>query len=173
MLSDTKPGAKSKPANTGEAPKKERLSEEEEMDREVASAALFEGLLSDNGIQALNKAFKTPEPAKAVAMLIFNVIEPAQVASMDSETPLSPRVWLAGGGAVDELLDEVADNADLFGVEEDQIEEMYSPIKQEVTSLLQQRGEALQQEGMQASQAPPQQAPVPMPGGGSPMMGGA
>lgn len=156
------------------APKQERLSEEEEMDREVASAALFEGLLGDEGIGALTKAFNSPEPTKAVALLIFSVIEPAQVASMDSDTPISPRVWLAGGGAVDEFLDEVADNADLFGLEEDQVEEMYGPIKQELTGILQKRGESLQQEGMQASQPQQQPSPAPMPGGGQPnMMGGA
>jgi nucleotide-binding universal stress UspA family protein len=124
---------------------------------------LFEGLLSEQGLNAISKALNSPEPAKALALLIYNVIEPAQVASMDSDTPISPRVWLASGGAVDELTDELYELAGALGVDEEMLEEIFPSVKQEVAAILQKRGQDLQQQGMSASQ--PQPSPAPMPGG--------
>lgn len=141
----------------------EKLDKEELLDQEIASAALFEGLLSEEGQNAVSKALQSPEPAKALALLIYNVIEPAQVASMDSDTPLSPRVWLANGGAVDELLDELEDLASNFGMDEEMFESMLPGVKQEVAAILQKRGQDLQQQGVSASQ--PRPSPAPMPGG--------
>jgi hypothetical protein len=137
----------------------DKLNDQESMDQEIASAALFEGLLNEQSLNAVGKALGSPEPAKALALLIFNVIEPAQVASMDTDTPLSPRVWLARGGAVDEFLDELADLGDMFGMEDEDILDMAPAIKQEVAGILQQRGSDLQAQGAQAQQAQAQSAP--------------
>lgn len=153
------------PMEEESAPRQEdKLNKDEMMDQEIASAALFEGLLSEEGLSAIERALKSPEPAKALALLIYNVIEPAQVASMDTDTPISPRVWLANGGAVDELFDELYELAGALGVDDDMLEEMFPSIKQEVAGILAKRGADLQQQGMSASQ-PPSPAPVPTMGG--------
>jgi hypothetical protein len=151
------------PSPQAKARPEDRLDEDELLDQEIASAALFEGLLSESGLDAIGKALRSPEPAKALGVIIYNVIEPAQVASMDSDTPISPRVWLSTGGAVDELMDELADLGGMFGMEEDEILDMAGPVKREVAAILQKRGQDLQQQGMSASQ--PQPSPAPMPGG--------
>lgn len=146
------------PSKQPNEPPSDSLNDDEKMDQEIASAALFDGLLNEQSLAAISKAFKSPEPAKAVALLIFNVIEPAQVASMDTDTPISPRVWLANGGAVDELIDELADLGEMFGLDEESVLDMAPVIKREVAAILQKRGSDLQ---AQASQAQTPQAPAP------------
>lgn len=154
--------ARKNPQEAAPTPQGEdKLNEEELLDQEVASAALFEGLLNEQSLGAVGKALNSPEPAKAVALLIFNVIEPAQVASMDTETPISPRVWLANGGAVDELMDELASLGEMFGMDEEDILDMTPSIKQEVAAVLQKRGSDLQAQGAQSQRGPAPAPPQP------------
>jgi len=73
--------------------------------------------------------------------------------SMGTETPLDPRIWLAGGGVVDELMAEIAEIASDNGVPF-RIAEILPPTKEALVPLLQERGKQLKGEfeGQQQSQ---------------------
>lgn len=152
------------PKPNASSPQESDLSAEEEKDSQIAASMLTQTFLSDQGADSLATALATPEPAKAVAIIVSQVIEMAQRESAKTEAPMSPRVWLAEGGAIDDAAEDVYKVAQANGIELPS--GFFSQLKQEVAGLLQRRGKELAAQG----EAPPGGAPEQQPaGGGAPV----
>jgi hypothetical protein len=141
-----------------------KMSEEEKADLKIASSILTQSFLSPEGEQALATALGSPEPAKAVAVIISQLIEMTQTETANTPTPMNPTVWLADGGAIDNAEEDIEKVAEANGIElPEGFEEM---VIDGVAELLARRSESIQQESagaQQASQAP--SGPAPMMGG--------
>ena len=152
----------------GKAPSQGRLSDEEEMDQEIGTAVLVDTFLGGEGEQGISRALNSPEPAKALAIQIFSVIEATQTESMDTEMPLSPRMWLAQGGAVDDFMEDLSEFGPRFGADSATIEGLAPSVKQELVTMFQARskdlaGQAAQQGGGGMGGPPQAGPPAPMP----------
>lgn len=152
-----------------EAGGKKQLSKEEAADLKIASSLLTTSLLSEQGEEALATALTGPEPEKAVAVLISQIIEMAQTESADTEIPMTPTVWLMEDGAIDNAEEDIEAVAEANGVElpEDFIE----LVVDEVAAVLMKRRDDIiaQQEANGGGGAPsPGAAPLP----GQPQQGG-
>jgi hypothetical protein len=146
----------------GEEESMPSLTKEQAADLKIASSILTTAFLSEEGEQALVTAIDSPEPAKAVAVMISQLIEMAQTESGQTNTPLDPTVWLMEEGAIDEASDDIEKVAEANGIVlPDDFEEM---VIDEVAQLLSRRSESIQQgQGSQPPQAPA--GPAPMMGG--------
>lgn len=152
----------SKAGNNKPESKEPSLSPEEKADVKIASSMLTQSFLSEEGSQALAKALSTPEPAKAVAMIISQIIEMAQTESQQTDTPLTPTVWLMDGGAIDEAEDDIEAVAEASGI---QLPEGFEEaLIDEVAVLIERRAAEFQK-------APQDGAPSPAPVPGQPMGG--
>ncbi len=141
-----------------EPPEEQEVDEAMEADIGTASGMLGSLILQPEGQQAVVKALQSSNPPKMVAMFLAQGIEMIQRRSMETETPLDPRIWLADGGVVDEIMPDLAEVADGNGVPI-RIGDMLPPLKQELTKVIQTRGQQLQQEhqgqGQQQPAGPP------------------
>jgi len=128
---------------------------------------LTTSLLSEQGEQALVTALAGPEPEKAVAIIIAQIIEMAQTESGQTDIPMTPTVWLMEGGAIDNAEEDIEAVAEANGIElPDDFEEM---VIDEVATVLMKRREAILAQQQQGGGAPPSPAPMPgQPMGGMP-----
>ena len=119
----------------------------------TAHGILGSMVLAPEGEQTVVKALSSSNPPKMLAMFLIQGIEMIQRRSMGTGTPLDPRIWLAGGGVVDELMAEIAEIASDNGVPF-RIAEILPPTKEALVPLLQERGKQLKSEfeGQQQSQ---------------------
>lgn len=136
-----------------------KLSPEEAADLKIASSLLTTSLLSEQGEQALVTALSGPEPEKAVAIIIAQIIEMAQTESGQTDIPMTPTVWLMEDGAIDNAEEDIEMIAEANGIElPDDFEDM---IIDEVALLLERRAGEFQKS---QQQQPAGGAPAPMPG---------
>lgn len=106
-----------------ESPEEARLTEEEEADLRIA-VTLSKNIIDDGGIEVIDQALSgSSDPAQVIGQFLMQV-----VAQMSEELPkelnLSPRVFLAEGGWVEEISDylqevyevpeNVMDRAEMF-----------------------------------------------------------
>lgn len=143
------------------------LPKEMQADKKIAAAMLTNAFLSEEGEQSVVAALSSPEPQKALAMVIAQLMEMALTESFNTDTPMSPEVWLMEDGAIDEAEDDIEKVAEANGVElpDDFIE----GVIDNVAVLLQKRGEQGAAMEQQQQQQPGQGQP---PAGPAPMMGG-
>ncbi len=135
----------------------EELDESGNLDIKTARGLLGSLILSPEGDAAVTKAISSSNPTKMLAMYLLQGIEMVQRRSMGTETPLDPRIWLASGGVVDELMPIIAEIASDAGVPLS-IPEILPAVKEQLAQMLQQRGDQLKQEFQGQEQAPPQQS---------------
>lgn len=136
-----------------------KLSPEEAADLKIASSLLTTSLLSEQGEQALVTALSGPEPEKAVAIIIAQIIEMAQTESGQTDIPMTPTVWLMEDGAIDNAEEDIEMIAEANGVElpDDFVELVIDEV---ATVLMKRREDILAKQ--QGGSAPP--SPAPMPG---------
>jgi hypothetical protein len=146
--------------------KEDSLDEAAEQDIKTAHGMLGSMILEPEGEQAVVKALSSSNPPKMLAMFLVQGIEMVQRRSMGTDTPLDPRIWLANGGVVDELMAEVAEVASDNGVPF-RIAEVLPATKQALVPLLQERGSQLKGEfeGQQQQQPSSPQANMAAPTG--------
>lgn len=138
MLSRNQPKERYEDEEDMDRSSQARGSSDEEADLKIASSMLTQAVLSDQGSESLLAALNTPEPAKAVAMILAQIMEMALTESLQTETPMSPGVWLMEDGAIDEAGDDIEAVALTAGIElpEDFIEEVIDSV----AILIQERG---------------------------------
>lgn len=142
------------------------IPKEMKADKQIASSMLTQAFLSEQGEASLVTALQSPEPAKAVAVIISQIMEMALTESMNTDTPMSPEVWLMEDGAIDEAEDDI----EAVAVANDIAlpEDFAESIIDNVAMILQKRGEsgAAMEQGGGMGGAP---SPAPMPAmGGMP-----
>lgn len=134
-------------------------------DIKTAHGMLGSMLLEPEGEQAVVKALSSSNPPKMLAMFLIQGIEMIQKHSMETDTPLDPRIWLAEGGVVDELMAEIAEIAADNGVPF-RIAEMLPAIKQSIVPLMQERGNQLKEGQTDQQNQGPLQNNMASPSGG-------
>lgn len=142
----------------------QKLSEEEELDANIAYGLLASAFLEDPSIQGIREIFKAQDPAPAAAALISGAIK--QITE-EGDVELSPNVWLADGGAVDRAVDLIADI--VGGLDEATKNAVFGNVVDQI--------KLMGQSGQQPQGAPPMRAqmapPMPMgPRGAQPPMAG-
>lgn len=142
-----------------QAPKEYKYNKSDELDQKIAVGLAASQILSQEGSQVVLKALSSGNPPKMIAMFLAQVIEQAMTMSISTDIPMTPVVWLANGGAVDELGEIFQAVADKNGIEVD-AEGMMPAVKQELAAVLKQRGGQLQGQMEQEQQGPPQEQPM-------------
>jgi hypothetical protein len=150
-------------------PKMEEPMEDEEMegafdqaDLDIASSSIVSMVLDPKGKEAFSKAVSSPEPVKALALVLSQFMEVAISGLESSGIKISPQVWLSPDGALAEASPVLIGLAEKMGIPLD--EPTLDAVAAEVSKLLVQRGESMQQE----QGAPPMAGPAPSPMGGQP-----
>lgn len=141
----------------------EALDVGEELDSDIGFGLLASFIYDDATTQQIQNAFSAQNPVPALAQILSAAVDKIAQKSEERGTPLSPRIWLAKGGAVDRAIDEVAEIADKLGINFP--EQAQSAAFGEVVDALKLAGQA-ERRGKGAP--PPPEAPV-----GAPMASGA
>lgn len=139
------------------------LDEGADLDIETGRGMLGSLILAPEGEQAVVKALSSSNPPKMLAMFLVQGIEMIQRRSMQTDTPLDARIWLSGGGVVDEIMVDIAEIAADNNIPFP-IAQMLPAIKESLVPLLKQRGQQLQSEGQEP--AAPQGGGMAAPQGG-------
>lgn len=131
------------------------LSPAEELDADIAFGVMSSLLYSDQGSKVVTSALKTAQnPAPAIALFVAGAIEKVSKQLEQRDMAVSPNAWMAEGGAVDRLLDEIAELGEMAGAPvSPQLESM---VMAEVVDQLKLMGQA---EKQGRSQQPPQAGP--------------
>ncbi len=137
-------------------PEQEELDEAGNLDIKTARGLLGSLILSPEGDAAVTKSISSSNPVKMLAMYLLQGIEMVQRRSMDTDTPLDPRIWLADGGVVDELMPIIAEIAADANIPFS-IRDVLPALKQQLATLMQQRGGQIKGEG---GQQPKQEQPT-------------
>lgn len=132
------------PATEQAAPQQTQLNESDEMDIDIAAGLSAKMMSNEQAIKAITSAFNGSNPTKMLAVFFAQLIEKIQVKSMEMELVINPAVWLAQGGVLDELDDELSDIAEMAGVPYD--DGVMPAIKQELIPILQKRADLFRQE---------------------------
>ncbi len=154
----------------------EALGLEEELDGDIGFGLLASLIYAQETQPILQDALSAANPIPAIAQIVAQSVDKVASKSEEKGMPLSPRVWLSEGGAVDRALDEIGNIAQKMGV--DFGESARSAAFGEVIDALKlARGaKARGQQGGGGMGAPPMgEAPVGAPSGpsGAPVGGGA
>lgn len=138
----------------------------DQTDLDIASSSIVSMVLDPKGKEAFSKAVSSPEPVKALALVLSQFVETA-IAGFDSAgIDVSPQVWLSTDGALADASPVLMGLAEKMGIPLD--EATLDAVAAEVSKLLVQRGESMQQ-GQGAEGGQPQMAgPAPSPMGGQP-----
>lgn len=137
----------------------EDMDESDNADIDRAAGALAAIVSAPEAEAVLAKAFANP---KLLAMFLAQAIERTQMESMKRDLPINPKVWLAPGGAIDDIADELAEVSEIVGVPFDP--ETLNDVKMEIAKILKARQPELQ--GNPAAQMPPDDGSIR-----SPLMG--
>lgn len=127
-----------------------QLVGEEKEDLRIA-VGIAEDLIDQGGIDAIDNAIKhAKDPGQVVGQFLMQLAQ--EIArNLPEGVTLSPRIWLAGGGALEQVSDYLQDEYDIE-------REIMDRAEMFVASAIQQKAQSEQQ------QAPAPAAP-PMPGG--------
>lgn len=148
------------PSPEQEAPEQERLTDEEEDDLAIA-VMLAENLIDDGGQGIIKEAVATSnDPGTVIGQFMMQLV--AEMSEqMPPEASLSPRVFLAEGGWVEQISDYIQEQ---FGVSKQIMDKAEIFIATQSQSMA--NGAVQQQEQMAGQEAAMQQpAPMPQPGG--------
>lgn len=131
----------------------EDMSDEEEQDLRIA-VALAEDLIDQGGYEVIEQALKTKDPGVIIGQFIMQMV--SQMAeSLPEDVTLSPRIFFAYGGFIEQVSDYLQDEYDVSKSVMDRAEKFIGTAAQEIAN------------GQQAQQAQP---PVPeqpvLPAGG-------
>lgn len=127
------------------------LSEAEELDVDVA-AGLMANTLLDAGVEKLQQAAQAGDPIPVFAGMLSTMVEGMVKRLKGTEMDVSPSVWLAENGAVDQTIDFIAKLVDLP-------EEVKNGIFSDTVDQLKLMGKREKAAGKQPPQQPPQGAP--------------
>lgn len=146
---------------------KPRMEEKEQngfdqTDLDIAASSIVSMVLDPKGKEAFSKAVSSPEPVKALALVISQFVETAITGFDNAGIDVSPQVWLSPDGALADAAPVLMGLAEKMGIPLD--EATLDAVAAEVSKLLVQRGESMQQE----QGAPPMAGPAPSPTGGQP-----
>ena len=149
----------------------------EATDIQVAGSLVVAGLLSDEGLQALQQVLQGAEdPVAAVGNAVFMALGKVREKLEEQGMSIDDKLWVAKGGVLDRVLFEViAILKTVLGVEQAGTAEFASALKGSVIELMEQEdaGGGQEQAPMGAEQggmqAPPQGPPQ---GPQSPLLGG-
>ena len=149
----------------------------EATDIQVAGSLVVAGLLSDEGLQALQQVLQGAEdPVAAVGNAVFMALGKVRDKLEEQGMPIDDKLWVAKGGILDRVLFEViAILKTVLGFEQAGTAEFTSALKGSVIELMEQedQGGGQEQAPMGAEQggmqAPPQGPPQ---GPQSPLLGG-
>jgi hypothetical protein len=119
-------------------------------------------VLDLKGKEAFSKAVSSPEPVKALALVLSQFVETAITGFDSAGIDVSPQVWLSPDGALADAAPVLMGLAEKMGIQLD--EATIDAVATEVSKLLVQRGESMQQE----QGVPPPGGPAPSPMGGQP-----
>lgn len=139
------------------------------VDVDIGASSIVSLVLSPEGREGFLKAASSPEPVKALAMILSQVIEMAITGLEKAKMGVSPSVWLAPNGALADASRTLIAFANKNQIPLD--ESVMDAVAKEVSMLLTKRGESMAQGQPQGGQ-PPQGEPQP-PAGPAPMPGGA
>jgi len=135
-------------------------------DIRIASAILTDSFLSEEGESSLVTALSSPEPAKAVGVILAQVIEMTQTETMQTPVPMNPEVWFMEDGAIDDSGNDILSVAGANGI--DLPPDFIEQVVDETMAVLMKRQESMGQQGQPQGGGQPPQAPA----GPAPMMGG-
>lgn len=134
----------------------------DQTDLDIAASSIVSMVLDPKGKEAFSKAVSSPEPVKALALVISQFVETAITGFDNAGIDVSPQVWLSPDGALADAAPVLMGLAEKMGIPLD--EATLDAVAAEVSKLLVQRGESMQQE----QGAPPMAGPAPSPMGGQP-----
>lgn len=148
----------------------------EATDIQVAGSLVVAGLLSDEGLQALQGVLQgASNPAAAVANAVYMALSKVREKLDSQGMPIEDKLWMANGGVLDRVLFEICGALKaIFGFQEAASPQFVNSLKQEVVALMQQEETggspaAAQPTPQGMPPAGPTQAPTPLSGG---LMGG-
>ncbi len=165
------------------APPEEALDQGEELDSDIGFGLLASLIYDDETTKFIADALNKQNPVPAIASILASSVDKIAQKSEAKGVPLSPRIWLSKGGAVDRAIDEIAEMAEALKINFP--EQAQSAVFGEVIDALKLAGQA-EKRGQQGGAdmgaplggeapvgAPTQpMAPPPMEGAPMPMMGG-
>lgn len=133
------------------------LSDEEEDDLRIA-LSVCESLIDEGGYQVIEQALKSKDPGTVIGQFLMQMV--SQMAeSLPEGIELSPRIFFAHGGLVEQLSDYLQDEYDVPKKDMDRAEIYIGTAAQSMA-----QGQQSQQ-GQPQPAAPEQQAQPVMPGG--------
>ncbi len=142
-------------------------------DIQVAGGLTVAGLLSDEGLQALQGVLQgASDPAAAVANAVFMALSKVREQLDERGVAINDKLWIANGGVLDRVIFEVCSVLRaVFGFEQAGSEQFVSALKEEVLALMAQDQEGGNPAAVQPQPAPQQMQQPPMQGGGLMGMG--
>jgi hypothetical protein len=141
---------------------KEEQAGFDQTDLDIAASSIVSMVLDPKGKEAFSKAVSSPEPVKALALVLSQFVETAITGFDSAGIDVSPQVWLSPDGALADAAPVLMGLAEKMGIQLD--EATIDAVATEVSKLLVQRGESMQQE----QGVPPPGGPAPSPMGGQP-----
>ncbi len=142
------------------------LSEQDEQDIDIVVAAALEMLEGETDgppiEEVLGKLLSSSAPEKQLAMFLTQMIEAVQTTPEIVELGVNPAIWMAEGGVLDELTDDLSD---IVGQDITDIVQAAKPI---ILQNVGKRAEQFAQEGQ-----PQEAAPQGLPQAPRPVMAGA
>lgn len=141
--------AEQAPMEETEAPERERLTAEEEDDLAIA-VMLAENLIDDGGLQIIQEALNSSnDPGQVIGEFLMQLV--AQMSeSLPQDVELSPRVFLAEGGWVEQVSDYLQEE---YEVPRDVMDRAEIFIATQAQSMA--AGAAQQQQAQMAAAQPP------------------
>lgn len=127
------------------------LTEEDEQNVDIAVAAAVDMIEKDGGVDALRNVVSGNNPAKMLALFVTQMIEALYQQAGQQGFELSPAIWMAEGGVIDELADEFSDILD------QDVTQLMAEAKPIIMQNVQKRAEGAQETG---EQAPPMGEPA-------------
>lgn len=158
--------------------KPQKLNKEEHEDIALASNLVLSPLLNNEGIQALGQLTQSAaDMPAAVANAIFGALTQVRQALMQKQLPVSGKIWTAGGGVLDVVIQEVCQVlAGVLNVEGAESPDFMQSVKDAVFDQMSQAeagGGSPPQGGPPAPQGPmPQDGNLLAPPQGGAPMGG-
>lgn len=150
------------------------LTKEERVDVKLATSLILNPLLQDEGIQALQQAAQSASdlPA-ALALAIFQAMGQVKTAIQQKGVPLSSKIWVANGGVLDTVVQNVCQALASIPPEIPEAAEpdFMQDVKEEVFNLMEGNTGGQMAPGPEAQSGPPNLL-APPPDGGPPMPSG-
>lgn len=153
------------PSDEEEAPKDDtRLTDEEEDDLAIA-VMLAQNIIDDGGIEVIDQAVaESKDPGQVIGQFLMQLVSQMSE-QLPRETQLSPRIYFAEGGWLEEISDYLQEQYDIDQKVMDRAEMFVAAQAQSMS-----QGQA--QQAAQDPNASPQGGPPAAPVGQPPMPGG-